>query len=262
MWDSRSLKVTRDSLAVARVIQRQQGTRRAVWYFVSFRMRGLGRGLLDYYSFLYSRVRGKPLIHVIGDSHAKLLRGQTPFIVHHLGAATAHNLGKPDSTTGSNKKLFHIVQGLDSKDAVLLVLGEIDCRIHIYYKYKMNGERRSVGELIDETVSNYGRVLKRLGEMGLKVFVCGVPPATKVRNEYGYPFYAPPEVHAQINRLFNEKLQSFCERNGFGYIDIHSRFSDADGYMLAEYAADEIHLDGKVAGFVREQLSRQLGTKL
>jgi len=262
MCDSRSLKVARDSLAVARVIRQEQGTRRAVWYFASFRMRGLGRGLLDYYSLVYSRIRRKPLIHVIGDSHAKALRGQRLFVVHHLGAATAHNLGKQNSTTKSNKKLLHIVRRLSSRDVVLTVLGEIDCRIHIYYKYKTNGERRSIGELVDDTISNYGEVLKRLGELGIRVFVFGVPPATKVRNEYGYEFYAPPEIHAEINRLFNEKLRSFCEKNGFGYIDVYSRFSDGDGYVVNEYAADEMHLDGKVAGFVREELSRQLGTRL
>lgn len=262
VWSRHSLKVTRDSLAVAKVVRREQGIHAAVRYFVTFRLRGLSRGLFDWDSFSYSRLRNKPLIHVIGDSHAKALRGQRLFIVHHLGAATAYNLGKQNSTTKSNEKLFHIVRRLGGRDVALLVFGEIDCRIHIYYKYMKGGQNRSIGDLIDDTVSNYGEVLKRLGELGLRVFVLGVPPATKVRNEYGYEFYAPPAIHAEINRLFNEKLRSFCEKNGFGYIDVHSGFSDEDGYMLTEYAADEIHLDGRVAGFVRGELSRQLGTKL
>lgn len=262
MWDSDFFKVTRDSAAVAEVVRKEQGIRAGLRYFVSFRLRGLSRGLFDWYSFSYSRLRNKPLIHVIGDSHAKALRGQRLFIVHHLGAATAYNLRKQNSTTQSNKKLFHIVRRLGGRDVALLVFGEVDCRIHIYYKYMKGGESKSIGDLIDDTVSNYGEVLKRLGELGIRVFVFGVPPATKVRNEYGYEFYAPLEIHAEINRLFNEKLRSFCERNGFGYIDVHSRFSDEAGYVLKEYAADEIHLDGGVAGFVRGELSRQLGTRV
>ena len=259
MYQSSVFKIWRDSLSVARVILKERGIPRAVWYLCTFRTRGFGRFLFDCYSVLYSRACNKPLIHMIGDSHVKMFRRNRLFIVHHLGAATAHNLGNPKSTTNSNRKLFNIIAGIGRKDIVVLAFGEIDCRLHIYYQYKKNEERRALTELIDDTISNYGRVLEKLREAGVNLLVYGVPPATKVRDEHRYPFYAPPEIHSRINRMFNEKLREFCEENGYEYIDVHSRFSDESGFMLREYAADEIHLNGKAVDFVKGELSERLG---
>ncbi len=255
-------RIVADSLSVARVISKERGGHRGVWYFVSVRTRGFGRFLLDCYSIVYSRALGKPLIHVLGDSHAKVFRGTRPFIVHHLGAATAHNLAKESSTTNSNRKLFDVIGRVNQKDIVILAFGEIDCRIHIYYQYKENDERKTIGELIDITHSNYGRILAKLQNLGINFVVYGVPPATKVRNEYRYPFYAPPEIHSQISGMFNERLKRLCEKNGYQYIDVHSTFSDKDGFMLKEYAADEIHQNGKVVDFVKRELSEQLGISI
>ena len=262
MYQSGVFKIWRDSLSVARVILKEKGILHAVWYLCSFRTRGFGRFLFDCYSVLYSRACNKPLIHMIGDSHVKMFRGNRLFVVHHIGAATAHNLGKPNSATNSNRKLFNIIDKISRKDIVVLVFGEIDCRVHIYYQYKKNNERRAIGELIDGTISNYGRVLEELRGAGIKFLVYGVPPATKVRDEYRYPFYAPPEIHGQINRTFNERLKEFCEETGYEYIDVHSRFSDESGFMLREYAADEIHLNGRVVDFVKGELNERLGINI
>jgi len=259
MYQSSVFKIWRDSLSVAGVILKEKGILNAVWYLCSFRTRGGVRFLFDCYSVLYSRACNKPLIHMIGDSHVKMFRRKRLFVVHHLGAATAHNLGNPNSTTNSNRKLFNIIDKISRKDIVVLVFGEIDCRVHIYYHYKKNNERTALSELVNVTISNYGRVLEKLREAGVNLLVYGVPPATEVRNEYRYPFYAPPEIHSQINRVFNEKLKGFCEANGYEYIDVHSRFSDESGFMLGEYAADEIHLNGKVVDFVRGELNERLG---
>ena len=178
------------------------------------------------------------------------------------GAATAHNLGKKNSTTNSNRKLFKIIDTVNRKDIVVLAFGEIDCRVHIYYQYKKNNERKEISELIDDTISSYGEVLQRLQELGINFLVYGVPPATKVRNEYRYPFYAPPEIHGQISRMFNERLKELCEKRGYGYIDILSRFSDESGFMPEEYAADEIHLNSNAVDFVKGELKEKLGINI
>jgi lysophospholipase L1-like esterase len=257
-WNS-SLRVIKDSVSVARAISKHKGIRQGIWYFISFRIRGLLRALYDCHSVVYAKIYGKPLIHVIGDSHGKVFRGHRQFIVHHLGASTAHNLIKSSSTTNSNKKLFNLVERINSRDVVLLVFGEIDCRIHIYYQYKRNNEKKTIAELIDETISNYGAILNQLHNLNINFIVHGVPPATQVRNEYRYPFYASPEVHCQINALFNESLKTFCKANGYPYIDIHSQFSDDNGFMLQEYAADEIHLNSNVADYVKRELNSRFG---
>ena len=211
---------------------------------------------------LYARVLNKPLIHVIGDSHADVFRGSMPFLAHHLGAATAYNLKKKNSTMKSNEKLFKIVDKVGKKDIVMLCFGEIDCRIHIYYQHKKSNEKYTVSELIDRTISNYGDVMAQLKERGVNFFVYCVSQATKVGNEYNYPFYGTPEIRSQITRTFNERLKVFCEKNGHKFIDIYDKVADDDGFMLKEHAGDEVHLNRKAVKFAKAEISEKMGVDI
>jgi hypothetical protein len=79
--------------------------------------------------FIY-KVLKKPLIYVIGDSHTFSFLLQLPFIVKHLGPATAYGLGSKNKNT---EKLYKILSRIDiNKDKVLLSFGEIDSRIHLF----------------------------------------------------------------------------------------------------------------------------------
>jgi len=215
--------------------------------------------LVDAFTVLYARALNKPLIHVIGDSHVVPFLGSMPFLAHHLGAATAYNLNRKNSTTKSNEQLFKVIDKLGKKDIVMLCFGEIDCRIHIYYQHKKSNEKYSIGELIDRTISNYGQVMAQLKERRVNFCVYCVSPATKVGNEYKYPFYGTPEIRSLINRMFNEKLRAFCEKKGYAFIDIYDRVADKDGLMLKEYSGDEIHLNKKAVGLVRAEIRTKLG---
>ena len=215
--------------------------------------------LVDAFTVLYARALSKPLIHVIGDSHVVPFRGSMPFLAHHLGAVTAYNLNKKNSTTRSNEQLFKVIGKLGEKDTVMLSFGEIDCRIHIYYQHKKSNEKYSIGELIDRTIANYGQVMAQLKERGVNFCVYCVSPATAVGNEYKYPFYGTPEIRSQITRMFNEKLRAFCEKNGHVFIDIYHRVADNDGLMLQEYAGDDIHLNKKAVGLVRTEIRTKKG---
>jgi len=214
--------------------------------------------LVDTFTVLFVRVLNKPLIHVIGDSHVVPFRGSMPFLAHHLGAATAYNLNRKNSTTKSNEQLFKVIDKLGKRDMVMLCFGEIDCRIHIYYQHKKSDGRYSIEELIDRTIANYGEVLAQLKERGVNFCVYCVSPATEVGNEYKYPFYGTPEIRSQINWTFNEKLRAFCQKNGYAFIDIYDMVSDKDGLMLKEYASDDIHLNKKAVRLVKAELRDKL----
>ena len=226
---------------------------------ISNGFRSLGASLLDAFTVLYARALGKPLIHVVGDSHVVLFRGSMPFLAHHLGATTAYNLPKKNSSTRSNEQLFKVIEKLGKKDIVMLCFGEIDCRIHIYYQHKKSNEKYSISDLIDRTITNYGEVMAQLKQLGVNFCVYCVSPATKVGNEYKYPFYGAPEVRSQINRMFNEKLKAFCQKNGYRFVDIYDKVTDKDGLMLKEYSGDDIHLNKKAVGLVRAELREKMG---
>lgn len=217
----------------------------------------------DAYCFLYARVTSRPLIHVIGDSHTRVYRMARPFVVHHLGGATAHNLGKPNSTTRSYEQLFRIVKRINlRRDILLLIFGEIDCRIHIHYQYEKQEGKRTVLQLIDQTIERYGAVIQQLRYLGANVCVHGVAPAARQENIYQYPFYGSPEVRSQISRLFNQQLKQFCTRHGYPYVDIYSQVADASGFTLPEYAGDEVHLNKKARALVRQWFSNELRFRL
>lgn len=207
---------------------------------------------LNFLSFIYSRLFNKPLIYVIGDSHASVFKNKLLFIAHHIGPATMHNLNKKDSSTKSNENLFRIIDKIDpKKDIVMLVFGEIDCRIHIYYQYEKQNKRFTISELIDKTISNYSDVLKKIRLIGIKVCVYGIPATGAQENQYNYPFYGTREIRSNICQEFNKKLKEFCKNNNYPYIDIYLKVADNNGFLLKEFAADEVHLNSKIVDFVR-----------
>ncbi len=217
----------------------------------------LSDGLYHLFLTARSRMLGKRLIHVIGDSHARSFR-RSGFVVHHIGPATAYNLCKENSSTRAGAKLFSLAQHIRrSRGIIVLTFGEIDCRIHIYYQYCKQGHCRSLEELIDRTVEAYGTALNRLAEQGVTFFVCGVTPTARQDNRYGYPAYGSPEIRSHITRSFNTRLRAFCRDHDYPFLDIYSATSDDRGFIAREYDADGVHLNRKLAGLVTTLLGEE-----
>lgn len=214
-------------------------------------------------SYTYSRLLKKPLIYVIGDSHTSSFKETKYFIVKPLGPATAFKLPFRNNQTQSHEKLFSIVNKINTrKDIILLVFGEIDCRIHIYNQFKKSNEKRQLSDLINKTVTNYGAVLHKLADMNVQFIVYGVPPANYQENRYFYTFYADPKTQRDIKKEFNRKLMNFCYENNYKYIEVFERFSDSEGFILQEYKNDDIHLNKKILGYVQSWFTNETGISL
>ncbi len=262
MKPGRVLNRSKKVLTVARVIAGEQGIHRSVWYVLGAGIEGFAWLIVDIGLVLYSTASRKPLVHVIGDSHSKTFRRKLPFVVHHIGAATAHNLKKKDNSTKSNEKLFDACDKIRKKDVVVLLFGEIDCRIHAYYQFRKNEERQTISQILDMTISNYGEVIGQIRDLGMSPCICSVAPSTAVDNEYNFPFYASPEVRCEITRAFNGKLEEFCRDKGFVYLDVYTKVCDENGVILPEYLADDIHLNGHAVNIMKAELSDKLGIRI
>jgi hypothetical protein len=215
------------------------------------------------YSYGFARLLRTPLIQVAGDSHIFTFKNKKPFIVHFMGSATMYNLCRKESSTKSNQKLFDLANRINKKkDVLMLVFGEIDCRIHIYYQYEKNNRKYAISELIEKTILNYGKVLKALRLMNVRFCVYGIPPASRQANIYNFPFYATEEMRYKINKEFNDALREFCSINGYIYLDIYSEFSDENGFTLKEYLYDEVHLNRKICGIIKEKIRKALNIVL
>ncbi|HNX81534.1 MAG TPA: radical SAM protein [Candidatus Omnitrophota bacterium] len=211
-------------------------------------------------SFIFARLCNKPLIQVAGDSHIFTFKNKFPFIVHFLGSATMYNLNKEKSSTRSNEKLFAIARRINTKrDILMLVFGEIDCRIHIYNQFEKNNRKYSIPQLIQTTIAHYAQVLEKLTNQGIPFCVYGIPPASRQENFYKYPYYASMEERSKINKEFNTALKDFCKDKGYPYIDIYAYVTDENGFAKIEYLLpDTVHLKSSIAAFVDHAISRRI----
>ena len=214
--------------------------------------RRIGNVASRLYWALGERARGRPLIHVAGDSHTKAFAWTRGCVVHHLGPATAYRLRDPDNSTRSREKLFGVVDRLDpGRDVLLLVFGEIDCRIHIYAQHRKRNGAVSMEALMDEIITRYGSVMEEVRGRGIRFAVLGPPPATRQSNRYGIEFYATPDVHRFIYSEFNSRLRAYCRSHGYAYVDVYSSTVDENGFAQSRYAADDTHLNNDAARLVR-----------
>jgi hypothetical protein len=210
-----------------------------------------------YHSWLSMKARllNSSIIHVIGDSHIKPFIFRDPFMLHHISQATAYNLNKDNSESQSKKYLNSFLAKIDKKrDVVLLVFGEIDARVHIYYQYKIRDEKVSIEELVEATADRYGEAIRRLKSDGFAVCVHGIPPAARRNFASDLPFVGSPEQRSHIFKAFNARLRDFCERNGVTYIDVQSVSADEEGFFKKEYLADEVHLNSNIVPFARAKI--------
>jgi hypothetical protein len=200
--------------------------------------------------------RNKAVVHVIGDSHIRPYIFQYPFIIHHIDQATAYNLDEENSTTQSKQKLARILSGIDKKrDIVLMVFGEIDARIHIYYQYEKRNRQVNINRLIYHTVEKYGKTLLHIREMGYTISVYGITPAGSIDiNHFRYPYYGTPEQRSMISRKFNERLKEYCIDHNLPFVDVYSITASDQGFIKAEFRGDDIHLNQKIVPFTRQQL--------
>lgn len=90
---------------------------------------------------------------------------------------------------------------------------------------------------VDKFVENYDKMIKKLREVNpeVKIYIISITPMRadsekKVLN------------NANISKA-NKKLQSFCEENNAGYIDVATRLQDATGALNLEYSdGTNVHL--------------------
>ena len=199
------------------------------------------------------------MIYVVGDSHTAIFKNDPAFKVMEI-AATANNLIREKTTANSHQKLQEIMNTMDKKcDFIMLVLGEIDCRFHIYYQAKKRGV--FITDVIDETVHCYGLALEWLLSNGVDPIVLGITPVgTYDRFEFDTPGkpYASPEHLSLIYEVFNDRMKSWCNKRAFIYLDIYSKTADEKGFLKKEYAADAVHLNLNAKPLILEMLKERL----
>lgn len=103
-------------------------------------------------------------------------------------------------------------------DQFWFMLGEIDCRIHIYDKstqYSISPFRF----LARKTVTSYLEYLEYFYK-NEPIFVMAVPPQGPVEDIFGYSNYARQELRQQIAHEFNLELAVQAQSRGLGFVNL------------------------------------------
>lgn len=224
------------------------------------------RGLRDQihllFVWIFSRLLSRSIVHFIGDSHVVAYKKGRFFVSHHIGPATAYRLASLSSTTNSNKKLFTELKKINKqRDIVVLVFGEVDCRMHINKQFVKQNGSISIMELITRTIYKYGEVLAQVDKAGYLFFVHGIVPAATQGNIWGNPYYGDSKTRLTINSEFNKQLKTYCAKNGYPYLDIQSKFADESGFISPFFSNDGLHLNQKVVPIMEKWLNVRAGSK-
>jgi hypothetical protein len=202
----------------------------------------------------------KPKLCIFGNSHVSAFSGTDEivddtlqmsesediiYMFQRLGPCTAYNFFW-------NPNYYPRVLDLlaqhnpDKEYTVALLLGEIDCRVHI----GLNAEKasRPVNECIEEVIDRYLLCLLDLKQRGYEVLVFAVQPAST------FPPSTNPERPAHghfifrnsVTRKFNTILEHKSNLHGFLFCSIFDTLMEDETTPNMEYFMDYVHLRGSM----------------
>lgn len=226
--------------------------------FLDFQRAKIRQFLYPYLNRLFCFIHRTPELHLVGDSHIWSYEHHHPFIIHHLGAATAYNLASPLSTTSSYQKLQNFLQKINPRRSIIIFeLGEIDCRLHIYNRYRQNSRQESLQQITASTISRYLQVVQATADQGFRVAVLSPTPTGTEGNIYHRDFFADFQTRNKISFIFQSLLKKETEKRSLRYLDLYPLVSAKNGGIKKSFRADDVHLNAKVVpltlGLLKDQ---------
>lgn len=216
-------------------------------------------------------------IYCIGDSHAHFFGGKSRlrnwqkerqyprwcinripiFKALIVGPTTAYNLVKEGSTTQGREKLFATVEKLPKNSRVMLVFGEIDCRLHLLKQARL--QERSVEDVVNECVDRYFSVFLEIKDIKYSPIAWHVTP-TLDSDHLDFPAFGTWQERLEVTKMFNARLSKLAEENTIPVITIFNKLLNEDGTVKGEYFQDAIHLNQLAMPYVLEEVQRYYGT--
>ena len=195
-------------------------------------------------------------VYAFGHSHAGKFGNDSRFVLVGPPAPTAYGLGNEKSRSESLFILRQMLHEVEQNDIILFVLGEIDCRVHVYRQSIITG--RHPNDIISDTVEKYGHIIKSVrDDNNVNVAVHDVPPATAQPNVYLLDHYGTRDQRAEIARRFNFILGNWCEKNDICFVQLYPYISDERGWLKEEYAIEDgAHVSEEVVPFVVQELRK------
>ncbi len=233
------------------------------------------------YDITLEEHRQKKTIIVIGDSHASFFSGNElptyvsiggginvcpnvgdrPFTVLHLGPCLAYNSCKHGTHNRFLEKSEWLFDNFfDKKETVIVSLGEIDMRAHVFKEVEKQG--RPYEDIVRDIVGNYGNFLSKLKSMGHDVYCWGPIAAEKdiyPRYPELFPRYGTEVERNTATELFTTELNDYCDNYGMKLMSIFKYMVDADKNSDDSFfSSDHWHLTQGVKD-IAEQIWKESG---
>lgn len=219
------------------------------------------------------------MIHVLGDSHASPFSGlgtkeetymipiypqphdniDPLFKAYRIGPATAYNL---------ESKLSIILDILykfvdKEQDELMLVFGEIDCRLHIIEQ--VIKQNKSKEEVINQVVNKYFDAILTVKNMGYKIIIF-TPIASSFWNENSdhlkdgfkynmeFPMLGTCQERNNITKIFINMLIQKGIENSIPVISIFDELIDENYNTKTDYYMDYLHLSSIALPLIKSKL--------
>lgn len=210
------------------------------------------------------------VIHCIGDSHVDFLSGynciqpEWPLLhsdrvplykTYRLGAVLAFTISKKDST--GYLGLRQVLETIPRQSYVMLVLGEIDCRVHLIKQSQI--QKRTKEDIVKECVDSYFESILYLKKNKYKPVVWGVIPSTlyEVADSH-YPTYGSCRERNEVTQMFNTYLEKRAKKENIPFISIYNQLVSVNGLTKMDYFIDLIHLSTRAIPLVTREIAKHI----
>lgn len=207
-------------------------------------------------------------IYCVGDSHTSIFSGYNKILPlapntqkrysllepYRLGAVLAYNIQQKETSTHGLEKFNELVNSvIPPKANILLVFGEIDCRVHIVSQaHKQNV---SIEKIVRNTINRYLEFITELKKQNFNLIICGVLPTTTLQStNMDFPTSGTIEERTQATLLFNKGLKAICENGNIQYLSIYDYVINTNGFMNEYYFIDGYHLSNNALPFFFKEL--------
>ena len=233
------LHTSRSILAIA---DPDRETVRAFWYYLDI--------LLDWWKSNRETEQAPDIgkLHVVGESHALSTHQVTVTfggramrcVAEWISGCKQWHLGK-DGPNKYKHKFEAIMARLPRESAVLVVIGEIDCRhnegiIEVWRK----APERPLDDVVTSTVTPYIRYVAEVAaRRGQLPIIAGVPAINIPLDALSQDNIAQ---FTQMIRAFNAILKKQALAAGMGFLDVYALTDRGDGIAGGDWHIDTHHL--------------------
>lgn len=203
------------------------------------------------------------MIHCIGNSHANMFTNSPPgqkFVTAYTSEFSSTSIGPVIAYNFVENHQNTCIQILSNikinpDDKVMIVVGEVDCRIHIPKRVHINNE--SIEQVVNECATRFFKSIINIRDMGYNMITwCGHPSTTQGHNDNpDSPIWGDCLFRNKISLEWKKTIQSLSKSNSIQCISIIDELINENGLTNMEYFIDYCHLDtNKVMPLVYEKL--------